>query len=304
MTVRSQRDYLKAQLVEVQSLLETAGNHPVMSAAWKERKEEILKQLQDLPLGEKEARAVLLFDGEPVSGSIGIDVNFVGKVLPPFQSMVMADYADRWHGTVGTRGRRSGEANSRMLLAALPRGSIGLELVRAGSDELLEENQLADTLAHVTRLVEASARSDEDFAAELQDTAPRVIGRLRDFLEAIAKGNAGFRMETGDYRCTIAHDAAEDAYERVAETQTVERSLEKAGVFRGVTLDSWKFDFLTMDDEQFGGKLSEDLSEDEVVAMNRQFFNESCIVDLTETTIIFKNGRARKNYVLKQLRAV
>ena len=52
--------------------------------------------------------------------------------------MVMADYADRWHGVVGSRGKRTGEANSRLLLTALPRGSFGLELTRAENDELFK----------------------------------------------------------------------------------------------------------------------------------------------------------------------
>ena len=127
-----------------------------------------------MPLGSKEAKAVLFFSGGPVQGSIGIDASFTGRVLEPFQSMVMADYADRWHGTVGSRGRRFGEEDSRLLLTALPRGSFGLELSRAEQDELFTEDQLADTLAHVTKLVESSARSDEDFAAELDQTEPRV----------------------------------------------------------------------------------------------------------------------------------
>ena len=103
----------------------------------------------------------------------------------------MTDYADRLHGVIGSRGPRIGEAESRLLLTGLPRGSFGLELTRADSDELFDEGQLADTLAHVTRLVETAARSDEDFAAELDTTAPRVVQKLREFLEVIAKASAG-----------------------------------------------------------------------------------------------------------------
>ena len=172
MTIRSQREFLKVQLLEMERLREGVAGHPIMSLALEEREEELKQQIAMLPLGGKEAKAVLLFSGEPVFGSHGIDVTFASRVLEPFQSMVMADYADRFHGVVGTRGRLSGEADSRLLLTALPRGSFGMELSRAESDELFEEDQLADTLTHLTRLVEASARSDEDFAVELQETAP------------------------------------------------------------------------------------------------------------------------------------
>src|SRR6266446_4741250 len=116
MTTRAKREFLKVQLLDTQRLRELAGEHPVMSVALKEREKELQAEIELLPLGDKEARTVLFFSGEPVQGALGIDASFAGRVLEPFQSMVMADYADRWHGVVGSRGRRFGEADSRMLL--------------------------------------------------------------------------------------------------------------------------------------------------------------------------------------------
>jgi hypothetical protein len=304
MTTRAQRDFLKVQLLDTQRLREGAGDHPLMSVALAEREEELQKKLAALPLGHKEARTVLFFSGEPVQGSMGIDASFAGRVLEPFQNMVMADYADRWHGVVGSRGRRSGEAQSRLLLTALPRGSFGMELTRADSDELFEEGQLADTLAHVTRLVEAAARSDEDFAAELDETAPRVIQKLREFLEVIAKGKAGLRLESGDFRCTMNPLQASDAFNRVAGTITSDEEVQVPGVVKGVLLESWKYDFVTEENHSVSGKIDENLTEEEVIALNRRFFNERCLASLLKTTVLFKNGRVRTTYTLKGLEAL
>jgi hypothetical protein len=301
MTTRSQREFLKVQLLETQRLREMAGVHPVMSVAFAEREEEIREKLQALPLGNKEARTILFFSGEPVQGSMGIDAAFAGRVLEPFQSMVMADYADRWHGVVGSRGRRPGEAQSRLLLTGLPRGSFGLELTRAENDELFEEGQLADTLAHVTRLIEAASRSDEDFAAELDATAPRVIQNLRAFLEVIAKGKAGLRLESGDFRCTMNPIQANEAFNRVAGTITSDEAVDMPGVFKGVLLESWKFDFVTDENHSVGGKIDENLTEEQVIGLNREFFNERCLASLLKTTVLFKNGRVRTSYTLTGL---
>lgn len=301
MTTRSQREFLKVQLLETQRLREMAGVHPVMSVAFAEREEEIREKLQALPLGNKEARTILFFSGEPVQGSMGIDAAFAGRVLEPFQSMVKADYADRWHGVVGSRGRRPGEAQSRLLLTGLPRGSFGLELTRAENDELFEEGQLADTLAHVTRLIEAASRSDEDFAAELDATAPRVIQNLRAFLEVIAKGKAGLRLESGDFRCTMNPIQANEAFNRVAGTITSDEAVDMPGVFKGVLLESWKFDFVTDENHSVGGKIDENLTEEQVIGLNREFFNERCLASLLKTTVLFKNGRVRTSYTLTGL---
>jgi hypothetical protein len=301
MTTRSQREFLKVQLLETRRLKELAGDHPLMSVAFAEKEEELEEKLAALPLGNKEARTVLFFSGEPVRGSLGIDASFAGRVLEPFQSMVMADYADRWHGTVGSRGRRHGEAESRLLLTGLPRGSVGLELTRAENDDLFEEGQLADTLSHVTRLVTAAARSDEDFAAELDETAPRVIQNLREFMEVIAKGKAGLRLESGDFRCTMNPAEAHEAFDRVAATITKPEEIEVSGVFKGVLLESWKFDFVTDENHCVGGKIDENLTEEQVIALNRMFFNERCVASLLKTTVLFKNGRVRTTHTLRGL---
>ena len=302
MTTRSEREFLKVQLLETQRLREMAGDHPIMSISFARREEDLQRKLAALPLGSKEARTVLFFTGEPVQGSMGIDASFAGRVLEPFQNMVKADYADRWHGTVGSRGRRSGEAESRLLLTALPRGSFGLELTRADSDELFEEGQLADTLSHVTRLVEAASRSDEDFAAQLDGTAPRVIKNLRDFLDVVAKGKAGLRLESGDFRCVMNPQEAADAFTRVSGTVTNEEVSEIAGVFKGVLLESWRFDFVTEDGHTAGGKIDEGLPEDQVVSWNKEFFNERCVASLLKTTVLFKNGQVRTTYTLKAIK--
>lgn len=301
MTTRAQREFLKVQLLETQRLKKLVGDHPLMSVSFAEREQELKEKIASLPLGSKEARTILFFSGDPVQGSMGIEASFAGRVLEPFQSMVMADYADRWHGGVGSRGRRHGEAQSRLLLTGLPRGSFGLELTRAESDELFEEGQLADTLAHVTKLLESAGRSDEDFAAQLEETAPRVIQNLREFLEVVAKGKAGLRLESGDFRCAMNPAEAGEAFNRVAGTFTNEESVQISGVFKGVLLESWRFDFVTEDNHSVGGKIDESLTEDQVIAMNRQFFNEPCLASLLKTTVLFKNGRVRTTHTLKGL---
>jgi hypothetical protein len=304
MTTRTQRDFLKVQLLETQHLKQLVEGHPLMGLAFGEKEEELQEQINALPLGNKEARTVLFFSGEPVKGSMGIDIGFTGRVLEPFQNMVMADYADRWHGVVGSRGRRFGEGDSRLLLTALPRGSFGLELTQAESSELFAEPQLADTLAHVTKLVESATKSDEDFATELNETAPRVIQNLRQFLEVVSRGKAGLRLESGDFRCSISPDEAVAAYSRVASTTTSDATIQLQGVLKGVLLDSWKFDFVSDDGLKINGKLDDNLDEDRVAELNRSFFNKVCVASLTKTTVLFKNGQARTTYTLTDLKTL
>lgn len=301
MTTRRQREHLKTQLIETDRLLGMVSGHPFMSASLSVRRKEVEEQLESLPIGEVEPRTVLFFAGDPVQGSIGIDATFAGQVLVPFQNMVMTDYAHRHHGKVGSRGRRSGESQSRLLLTGLPRGSFGLELTKAEGDDLFEEDQLADTLSHVTRLVESAARSDEDFASELDDNSPRVIQNLKEFLGIVAKAKASLTLESGDTRCSLSTEVASDAFERVSGTITNEEEIEVRGIFRGVLLDSWRYDFNDEDAHKLSGRLDEDLSVETVSEWNREFFDKACVARLLKTTVVFKNGRVRTTYRLLHL---
>ena len=301
MTTRSKREFLKVQLLETRRMRELVGDHPLMSIGYEQRIKELEEKIATLPMGHKQARAILFFSGEPVQGSQGIDASFVGHVLEPFQSMVMTDYADRWQGAVGSRGRRAGEADSRLLLTALPRGSFGLELERAETDELFEEDQLADTLAHVTKLVEAAGSSDEVFASELNETAPRVIQKLKIFLEVIAKAKAGLRLETGDYRSSLTPASASEAYERVASTMTKDEEIRVLGTFNGVLLDDWKFNFVDEKGFKIRGKIDEDLTPSEVKKLALEHLDKRCIASLRKTTVLFKNGQVRTTYTLMAL---
>lgn len=301
MTTRRKRDFLKTQLVETERLIELTGDHPVMSIGLAQRKKELQEELDALPAGSKEPRTVLFFSGEPVIGSIGIDANFAGRILTPFQNMVMSEHAHRWHGSVGSRGKRTGERESRLILTGLPRGSFGLELSKAENEEFFEEDQLADTLAHVTRLVESASRSDEDFAAELDETDPRVIQNLRDFLRVVSEGHAGLSMESGDFRCTLNPIQATDAFDRVSATQTNEEKIVEEGVFKGLLLESWRFDFVNNHGHKLSGKLDENLSKDDALNLIKEYTDQPCQANLAKTTVLFKNGRVRVSYVLENL---
>jgi hypothetical protein len=69
-------------------------------------------------------------------------------------------------------------------------------------------------------------------------------------------------------------------------------------------LDSWRFNFATEDNHSLAGKISENLTEEQVVALNKQFFNERCKASLTKTTVLFKNGRERTTHTLEALETI
>ena len=297
MTTRENRKFLKRQIAESERLKKAAADHPLMGPLIAQREDELREELQNLPPAGREARTVLFFTGDPVYGSRGIDAHFASTVLLPFLEMVKSEYAAEKHGHVGERGPRKDEDEARLLLTGLPRGSFGLELSHPESDDLFAEEQLSNVLVRLTELFSAAGKSDEDFVHALEEVSPRVYSRLPDFFKSISDHGANIRMQTGDLEFELDKTHVSEAFDRVSSVQAIDREVTKQGVFRGATLDTWKFDFREDDGETINGRISEQVSEDEVASMLR-LTNRPCIARLKETKITTQGGAVRTRYEL------
>jgi hypothetical protein len=180
-------------------------------------------------------------------------------------------------------------------------GSFGIELSQLG-EELFEDDQIADTLSHVAKLVELSARSDEDFAAQMDEVAPRTVQLLKDFLKVVADEQAGVVIESGGIRCSLEPPEAKVAFDLVAGTETTEDKVDIAGFFKGILLESWRYDFLDDQNETITGRIDESVSEERATRFLTEFVNKHCIATLQLSKVVFKNGRERTNYSLLDLR--
>jgi hypothetical protein len=297
MTSREKRRFLKRQIAESERLKELAGDHPLMGPLVAQREEEFRQELQGLPAGGREARTVLFFTGDPVYGSKGIDAHFASTVLLPFLEMVKSEYVAEKHGHVGERGPRRDEDEARLLLTGLPRGSFGLELSHPESEDLFAEEQLSNVLVKLTELFSSAGKSDEDFVHALEEVSPRVYARLPEFFKSIHDHGANIRMQTGDLEFALDKDRVSDAFTRVSSVHTIENEVEKEGVFRGATLDTWKFDFRTDNGETISGRLAADLSEATVADMLK-LTNRPSIARFKETKITTQGGAVRTRYEL------
>jgi hypothetical protein len=301
MTNRSRREALAVQLMETERLLQIVGDHPVMSMPLQQKADEIRQELKDIPLDQKEAKVSLFFSGKPVVGSAGINALFASKVLQPFQNMVKTDFAQRVLGNINERGPAKGSHDSQLFITALPRGSFGIELTKLQGQTLFGEVEMADTLVHIASLIEASAKSDEDYAVALSDAPARTIKSLNDFLKVVSEEEAGVTIESGGIRVSLTAEDARVAYNRVSTTQLSEDTVSIQGILRGVMLNSWRFDFTPFTGEPFSGRFSDELSENEVKSFFA-FLDQPCSAAFEESKVVFKNGQLRTRYTLLSLK--
>lgn len=300
--ISNQRQLLQVQLLDVRRLLTSLGDEPFMSIALKYRETELKREIEKLDNAPTEAKVELLFSGKPVMGSMGIDITFAGKVVPSFQKMVSTFFTQKNASQLRKKTKEQKQRISKLYLTALPRGSFGLELRKLEHEDLFEEALLAETLVEITNLVGASASSDEEFEQVLPETPVQTLKNLKEFLNTVSSEKAGLSIESGNNKVELTSGEARQAFERVNATVTEETNITMEGVFRGILLDSWRFDFQPVDGKRVSGRIGDEVSEDNAQMYNRNYTNKNVLVELEQSIIIFKDKKPRKVFKLLSIK--
>lgn len=296
-------EQLKAQILDTERMLEMVIDHPLMAEGFKEKINELKSELEKIPKEAFEPRIQLLFSGNSVVGSQGIKSSFVAKTVNPFQEMVKTQAALVRFGRVGKRGRAKKGASTDLYLTALPVGSFGVELSQLETTDLFDSIDVSNAIKQVMSIVESSATDDETFEKIIAEVPKRNLTNLRKLLEEVAENNSILKMESNEVGIQISEKKVKEAYLRVAETTDVENEFVIQGVFRGILLDSGRFEILDDNGKKLSGFISPDLSEDELILYDQSFLNEECQITLREHKTTFKTGNEKIEYELLEIKA-
>lgn len=304
MSLYSKIQSLKAQIVDTERLLEMVIDHPLMAESLKERIELLRKELSELPEISDEPNVKLLFSGNAVIGSKGIKSSFVSKTISPFQEMLKTQVALIRFGKVGKRGRTNKGANTELYLTALPVGSFGIELSQLKTNDLFESIDVSNAIKNVMQLIENTAVDDKTFEQTIENTPKRNLSNLKRFLEEIYQENSILKMESGEKYLELPHTKIKEAFERVAATTDEENEILVNGIFRGLLLDSAKFEIQDEFGKKITGFISPDLSENQLIEYDKDFLNTKCLIHLKEHRTKFKTGKEKKDYELLEIKEI
>jgi hypothetical protein len=168
------------------------------------------------------------------------------------------------------------------------------------SEDFLAAEQLSGVLVQLTKVIETAGQNDESFAFALEDVSPRVVPKLKEFFKVVSDNRAIMRVASGDLECRLELQNVIQAYERVSATETQENLIELTGIFRGATLDTWRFDFRKDDDENINGRLADDVSEADALNMVR-LTEKHCKANLRRFTVSTRGGTIHTRYELTAL---
>lgn len=301
-----QRSFLLAQKTELERLLDGVRDHPLMAPPLEARLRAIEQELAKIPEEvQPMGRTALFFSRGGVEGSTGIEADLGGDILSAYEQMFEAHA--RHDQLAGTDAKRFTKRfpKPKLLLTALPRGSVGFELVPREAEDFVVNGVHAETLRNLTKAIYDVAESQASFDKAMERVPIKVLQPLKKFLEVTVEHGTELRMITEglaeEYRLDMQHLG--DGLRRLREAPQDVDTKEMPGTFKGITVDSFYFEFLPD-----GGKLitgiadTDAIDEEKATHLAQQFTDKPCAASIRVTTIKPLHGKPRATYELLDLR--
>ena len=248
MTRRSERNFLAADLVAVNSLLRDLTDDDVMSRfSLESRKSEIEEELSGLealpPL--RQAEVSLFFAGKPVDANRGMAAEFSAKALAAYQDSVKKISAFQRFGSLGDRGIVPGKDQSTLYITDVVRGSFGFQLEEMEDQLPIEDSSLKEAVNESTKLLLAfSSSSEEEYSTGVQQVEQRVVDSISEFFRILKDEEATVRLVTEDVDKWIDRSSIERAIERTKSIKIeVDDDIPLEGMLSEVLPTSRRFDF-------------------------------------------------------------
>lgn len=73
------------------------------------------------------------------------------------------------------------------------------------------------------------------------------------------------------------------------------------GIFKGVLIDSGKFEFVDENGKTHQGNSDEDLSDEQLVAFNQEFSNRECTLIVNEQSIFLSSAEPKRVLELQNI---
>ena len=292
MTTFRKKESLQTELIGLEHLYSITPDGPIAKPLLKSQIESLKIEIGKIEANPLAAPETEIFFGQgPVIGSLGIEANFAGNVINKFQNMVTNHFAAKFRGVLRKIGRRMGEADSRLFLTALPKGSFGLQLSQPHLTDWVIAREMTETMEDITGLVEASAKDDKSFVDAMANFNGRVLVPLTDFLRVLNNAGADCRLVSGRRQAALKKNEVVEAYQRAISAEEKIETIKLVGVFHGALTQSGKFEFTPRGESLLTGWLGENVTEEQAKEWDRQLTEVQCEAEIKLTTISTKTGQ-------------
>lgn len=258
MSRRIELDELRGQLAAINSLLSSLKPSNIAERRnLTGRRDALTREIEDLEHTPLSAASVsLLFEGEPVHGSYGIDSAFAGAAVTQYDALIQC--------LAGKRSARQ-QLERRLLLTDVIHGSCGVELAEA--QDSIVPSQLAEAVEQASTIFSAATRDERDVRAAMGDAAPEAILAARRFMSTIGDHNASMRIVSSREDIHMTNKQISRAHDCLRSMSVGEKIERLTGIFGGVLPFRRTFDFKPDNDRAISGKLADTIVVDELIRL-------------------------------------
>jgi hypothetical protein len=306
---------LQINTLELQRMLEQAGDNPLMARQLRARLEEagtpiettkqpvgtlVAKQTVDLP------RFAIFLCGQAEKESVGIRPGLAGEALIQFEKMFVAQalHDERAAARQAGRQRRpKGTPIPSLMFTGTPRGSFGLEFVVQATRDSDLLRVYEQSLQNVAKALVTVSQSDSRSLSEVIGEVPAtMLQSLKQFMKTLAQNGTELRIAFPDGQIqSLGLAEVRSAAERL-ERDLSQSTETVAGVFRGVTHESGYFDLKLPGGEVITGLVADDLCDDDIDRIDT-LTNHLCQAKLQKTNVKQIKGTETSSYVLLDAQA-
>lgn len=287
MATYSEYQWLLRQLNETKLLLEENKDSLLMAISLTDRIQSIENELSEMEIKEYYDSSIRLwFGGNAVYGSKGIFVNFASETSALISNMVTSKYIELLQGGTNsaTKGKLKGKNQSNMYISNMLHGSFGYEMGWV-EDELFSQEYASQAISEIMNLVEVTATDIDKFEEKLHRESIRTLSYLRKFYKVVSNKSSILKMESGMNYWELSADQLSVGNSRISKTNMIEELKSYRGVFKGILIDSGKFEFVNEDGKKYQGNTNEELTEEQLVGFNQKFSNCECTLIINEQSI-------------------
>ena len=274
MTSQIKKDSLESELSAIDAMLTQLDEHDFISRQSLEyKKREISAELMSFSDHSNfTASVILAFEGGPVQGSKGIDVDFASKTLEAYQLLITKQMAAQ-DSQLARTGPVPFRQLARMQITDIIHGSFGFKLEESGGDQLtLIDNPMQKAIGQIDDLILTFATGNDDaYQNTLAGVDRRVFISVQSFFENLYRDSAALKIIESDRNLSVSHYDVIRGRERVAGVEVVDNDISVEGELLGLAPISRRFDFRVVRSDylesqkilsgQVGQKLSTDYLE-------------------------------------------
>jgi hypothetical protein len=299
---------IESEMATIQQLLdEGRGQDPLGDLSLRSRLEDLEAELQELQAREQlHASVALLFYGEPVHGSRGVDAEFAGKAIQNYQLALSKHMVSVAGGSLGARGPIPERKLSRMNITDVVHGSFGffLEEDSDGTAEMFE-TALHSSVKQISQILDGIAgSSDRGFEESIDKLDSRTFASIKSLFELMYRERASFKIIDDEEERSFDSIRVERAYGRVEQVDLTEEDITLTGTLLGIIPIARRFEFREeITGTVLTGTVSPKLSADflERIQHDEQVIGKSWRASFVRRRVVRPDGRERTDHTLLDL---